>query len=82
MKNAQLLHCDPQNYEAWDELMWANSLSHINLTDCKSDGGNFATHMLKHEVSGMFGVTHRIGLVVIWPSWLVTFIWNDLPWFV
>ncbi len=69
MKNARILHQDPQNYEARAEIMWAGSLSHNNLTGCGNDGGDFSTHMLEHEVGGMFDVTHGAGLSAIWPHW-------------
>lgn len=69
MRNARILHQDPQNYSARAEIMWAGSLSHNNLTGCGNDGGDFSTHMLEHEVSGMFDVTHGAGLSAIWPHW-------------
>lgn len=69
MKNAKVLQVDPTNYEAQAEIMWAGSLSHNDLTGLGTDGGDFATHMLEHEVSGMYGVTHGAGLAAIWPSW-------------
>ena len=69
MKNAKILHQDPQNYEARAEIMWAGSLSHNNLTGCGNNGGDFATHMLEHEVGGMFDVTNGAGLAAIWPHW-------------
>lgn len=69
MKNAKILQADPTNYEARAEIMWAGSLSHNDLTGLGTDGGDFATHMLEHEVSGMYGVTHGAGLAAIWPSW-------------
>ena len=31
--------------------------------------GDWATHQLEHELSGMFDVTHGAGLAAIWPSW-------------
>ena len=83
MANAKILHQDPQNIEARAEMMWAGSLSHNGLTACGNGvGGDFATHMLEHELSGMFGVTHGAGLAAIWPSW-ARYVYRDaLPRFV
>ncbi len=67
--NAKILHREPQNYDARAESMWAGSLAHNNLTGCGNDGGDFSSHMLEHELSGMFNVTHGTGLAAIWPSW-------------
>ncbi len=69
MKNAQILHQDPANYEARAEIMWSGSLAHNNLTGCGNAGGDFMSHKLEHEMGGMFDVTHGAGLAAIWPSW-------------
>ncbi len=82
MENANILHHDPANYEARANMMWAGSLSHNDLTGCGNDGGDWATHMLEHELSGMFDVTHGAGLAAIWPSW-ARYVYKDaLPRFV
>lgn len=69
IKNAEILHRDPMNYDARAEIMWAGSLSHNALTGCGNDGGDFSTHLIEHEMGGMFDVTHGAGLAAIWPSW-------------
>ena len=69
MSNAKILHADPKNYEARAEIMWASSLSHNGLTGCGSDGGDWASHGLEHEMGGMFDVTHGAGLAAVWGSW-------------
>lgn len=69
LENARILKRDPGNRSARAEVMWAGSLSHNGLTGCGNDGGDFATHMLEHELGGMFDVAHGAGLAAIWPSW-------------
>ena len=69
MHHAAVLRDDPTNYESRAEVMWAGSLSHNGLTGCGSDGGDWATHMIEHELSGMFDVAHGAGLSAIWGSW-------------
>ena len=59
MKNAQILHTEPESYEARAEVMWAGSIAHNDLTGCGNDGGDFMSHKL----------THGAGLAAIWPSW-------------
>lgn len=79
---AKILHKDPANYEARAEVMWASSLSHNGLTGCGNDGGDFSSHMLEHEMGGMFDVTHGAALAAIWPSW-AKYVYKDcLPRFV
>lgn len=82
MRNAVILHTDPQNYNARAEVMWAGSLAHNDLTGCGNDGGDFMSHKLEHEMGGMFDVTHGAGLAAIWPSWARYVKSNCLPRFV
>lgn len=58
----------PEDYLLRSQLMWAGSLAHNNLTGCGTTG-DFATHMLEHELSAMFGVAHGAGLAAVWPHW-------------
>ncbi len=82
MANANILHRDPSNYEARAEVMWSGSLSHNDLTSCGNDGGDFATHMLEHELGGMFDVAHGAGLAAVWGSWARYVYKNAMPRFV
>lgn len=59
---------EPNNYEARANIMWAGSLSHNGLTGCGSIG-DWAPHMIEHELGGMFDVAHGAGLSAIWGSW-------------
>lgn len=69
LENARILAKDPLNYDARAEVMWAGSLAHNGLTGCGNDGGDFMTHMLEHEIGGIFDVAHGAGLAAIWGSW-------------
>lgn len=68
-KNALILKDDPKNYDARAEVMWAGSLSHNGLTGCGTDGGDWMSHKLEHEIGGLFDVAHGAGLAAIWGSW-------------
>lgn len=69
MMNARILMQDPENYNARAEIMWAGSLSHNGLMGCGTDGGDWASHQLEHELGGMFDVAHGAGLAAVWGSW-------------
>lgn len=58
----------PDDYRARAQIMWAGSLAHNGLTGCGTVG-DFATHMLEHELSAMFDVAHGAGLAALWCSW-------------
>ena len=68
-KYTEIIHAEPDNYEARAEVMWAGSLSHNGLTGCGAKERDFASHILEHELGGMFDVTHGAGLAAIWGTW-------------
>ena len=67
-ENAFKVLADPEDYRARAQVMWGGSVAHNDLTGCGLTG-DWATHELEHELSGMFDVTHGAGLAAIWPSW-------------
>lgn len=64
---------EPTDYESHAAIMWAGSLSHNGLTGAGRGGrgrvGDWASHQLEHELSGMFDVTHGAGLAAVWGGW-------------
>lgn len=66
---AFVLRQDPENYAARAEIMWCGSLAHNDLTGCGGPAPDAVTHLLGHEIGGMFDVTHGASLSAIWPSW-------------
>lgn len=69
MQHARILVREPGNVDSRAEMLWASELSHNGLTGCGMKGGDFATHALEHEISGMFDVAHGAGLTAVWGSW-------------
>ncbi|MCQ2254682.1 MAG: iron-containing alcohol dehydrogenase [Bacteroidaceae bacterium] len=68
MDNAHKVLKNPEDYVARAQIMWAGSLAHNGLTGCGTIG-DWATHNLEHELSGMFDVSHGAGLAALWGSW-------------
>ena len=60
---------DPRDYRARAEIMWAGSLAHNGLLCAGGPNGDWASHQIEMELSGMFGVAHGAGLAAIWGSW-------------
>ena len=75
--NARILAKDPKNLKARTEIMWAGSLAHNGLTGCGGEG-DWCTHLLEHEMGGMFDVAHGAGLAAIWASW-ARYVWTYAP---
>ncbi len=78
IRNAKILMSEPENYDARAEVMWAGSLSHNGLTGCGTDGGDWATHQLEHEIGALFDVAHGAGLAAVWGSW-ARYVYKENP---
>ena len=59
---------NPEDYRNRAQIMWGGSLAHNDVAGNRGIG-DWSTHQLEHELSGMFDVTHGAGLAAIWPSW-------------
>lgn len=77
MKYAPIALQSPFNYEARANIMWAGSLSHNGLTGCGTEG-DWAPHMIEHELGGMYDVAHGAGLSAIWGAW-ARYVLDDNP---
>lgn len=69
VKYAPIAMAEPENYEARANLMWASSMALNGVLD----GGTVhdpACHMMEHEVSAYYDITHGHGLAIIAPRWL------------
>ena len=72
---------NPQDYDAWSELMWAGTVAHNNLLDT-GRVGDWASHDIEHEVSGIYDIAHGAGLAVTFPAWMKYVLNHDLNRFV
>lgn len=61
---------EPENYEARANLMWAGTLALNGMLSFGKLPGDWATHMIEHEVSAIYDVTHGAGLAIIFPVWM------------
>jgi alcohol dehydrogenase len=71
----------PQDYDAWSELMWMGTIAHNNLFNTGRIG-DWASHDIEHEISGIYDVAHGAGLAVIFPAWMKFVLSHDLNRFV
>lgn len=81
INNLPLALAQPDHYEARAELMWAGTLAHNDLL---STGriGDWASHKIELELSGLYDVPHGAGLAVIFPVWMKYVYRHDLERFV
>lgn len=69
VSNAPLVMEKPDDYDARAQIMWASTIAHNNLL---STGrvGDFGSHMIEHELSGINDVAHGAGLAIVFPAWM------------
>lgn len=68
IKEGPLALANPTDYTCRANIMWAGTLAHNDLTGCGTTG-DWATHNIEHELSGLFDVSHGAGLAAVWGSW-------------
>jgi len=60
---------NPHDYEARANILWSGT---IGLNGLLSTGkeGDWATHLIEHELSAKYDITHGIGLAILTPHWM------------
>ncbi len=69
IKNIPIVLEEPENYEARAEIMWAGTLAHNGLVGTGRIG-DWSSHLIEHEISGIYDVAHGAGLAIIFPAWM------------
>ena len=59
----------PENYEARANIMWAGTIGLNGLLGIGKDG-DWATHLIEHELSAKYDITHGVGLAILTPHWM------------
>ncbi len=59
----------PTDYESRANLMWASTIGLNGILGVGKDG-DWATHLIEHEVSAIYDVIHGEGLAVLTPHWM------------
>ncbi|MGF6905894.1 iron-containing alcohol dehydrogenase [Fusobacterium sp. PH5-44] len=60
---------NPDNYDYRAEIMWAGSLAHNGLLNTGRIG-DWGSHRIEHELSGIYDIAHGAGLSIIFPAWM------------
>lgn len=69
IRNLPLVLAQPQNYDARAELMWLGTQAHSDLIGLGREG-DWASHDIEHELSGLYDVPHGAGLATVFPAWM------------
>lgn len=69
INNGLIVMKELENYDARAEIMWAGSIAQSDLLGTGRQA-DFASHMIEHELSGIYDITHGAGLAIIFPAWM------------
>jgi len=68
---------DPgDDLQARADIMWASSLALCGLTG-SGKVHDWATHMIEHELSAHYDLTHAVGLAILTPAWMTQVLGPD-----
>ncbi len=68
----------PTAYGPRAEIMWAGTLAHNGLFGMGRTE-DWASHMIEHELSGLYDIAHGAGLAIVFPAWMAYVYQHDLP---
>ena len=69
IKYGPLLMRDRKNYNYCSQIMWAATMAHNGMIAC-GRVADWASHRIEHEISGIYDLTHGIGMAIIFPAWM------------
>jgi alcohol dehydrogenase YqhD (iron-dependent ADH family) len=81
IRNLPLVLARPADYDARAELMWLGTQAHSDLIGLGREG-DWASHDIEHELSGLYDVPHGAGLATVFPAWMKHVYRHDLSRFV
>ncbi|MCB2294043.1 iron-containing alcohol dehydrogenase [Clostridium algoriphilum] len=81
INNVSTVLSQADNYDSWAEIMWSGTVAHNNLLNT-GRVGDWGSHDIEHELSGIYDVAHGAGLAVIFPAWMKYVYKHDINRFV
>lgn len=70
IKYAKIAYKEPKNYEARANLMWTSSWAINGFCRMDKQPNVWVCHMLEHQLSAFYDITHGLGLAIITPRYL------------
>ncbi len=69
MDNLLRVKENPQDENAWAEVMWGGTIAHNGLLG-KGRQEDWASHGIEHELSAIYDIAHGAGLAIVFPAWM------------
>ncbi|MDA3957605.1 iron-containing alcohol dehydrogenase [Oceanispirochaeta sp.] len=79
--NGPSVMMDGDTYDAWAEIMWSGTVAHNGSLDT-GRLGDWGSHQMEHELSGIYDVAHGAGLAALFPHWMRYVMNQDIKRFV
>ncbi len=70
MKNCPIALKEPDNYSARANLMANASVACSQIPAYGKEGSGWACHVMEHELSAYYDITHGAGLAILTPVWM------------
>ena len=67
--NVPIVLKKPDDYDARAQIMWASTIAHNDLLSTGRTG-DWASHGIEHELSGIYDIAHGAGLAIVFPAWM------------
>ena len=61
---------NPNDYEARAQIMWAATLANNGILSLGNQFSGWACHVIEHELSALYDLTHGVGLAIVTPAWM------------
>jgi len=69
IKNAPAAIANPDDYDAFAEIMWAGTVAHNDILG-RGREEDWACHCIEHELSAKYDIAHGAGLAIVFPAWM------------
>ncbi len=69
IRNSEKVINNPTDYNARSEIMFSSTIAHNDWFTCGRIG-DWASHNIEHELSGLYDIAHGEGLAIIMPAWM------------
>jgi len=69
IKHAAVVKEDPKNYASRSALMWSASMA-MNYIITAGTNGDWAAHMVGHELTSLYGIDHGMSVGIVMPALL------------
>ncbi|MFA5015696.1 MAG: iron-containing alcohol dehydrogenase, partial [Actinomycetota bacterium] len=69
INNVPTVFKEPENYSARAEIMWSGAIAHNDILGTGRIG-DWGSHAVEMEISGIYDLAHGAGLAIIFPAWM------------